>query len=470
MKINKFWFTLIEIIVWISISIMIMIWVWAFTSSWIKNITFLKVLLNQSKEEELLQNNLLEILNNNFEIISNSNTWISIKSDSFILWKPLIYDFLVKTSTWECQNDLDIETKYLSLKNYNPFNINLIYSLLTWSYLKNEVYYSWAKIVWMWYFWDNFLEGISQTELLLNNPWWLTSKLSTHIISDTWNNRIIYLSWWKAYSLLDENNGILKPTWLYYNSWSWELIILNKLWTEVLKLKSAFWTVKPIDINFKSDINFNFNRLIINIKNNFLISWTYNTWSFIFNWITKNIDDTVSNTTTWITYTFSWSKSISNWDDISINIPSFNWSFNWIWSSYLELNFYSWNTLVYNKLFFYETNSDNDIFTLTDNILETLTWGLNWNYTNISRNIFWDYLISDYINKKELNLTSWSTWSTSSPDFESSITNYDLKIKDLKTSISSWVLNIKIDYYKVFDCLNETDSIIKTMLIKKSIN
>ncbi len=465
MKINKLWFTLIEIIVWISISIIIMIWVGTFTTSWIKNITFLKVLLNQTKEEELLQKNLLDILNNDFEVISNSNTWIIIKSSDFILWKPLIYDFLVKTSSWECKNDLDIETKYLTLKNYNPFNINPTWVLLTWSYLKHEVYDNWSKIAWMWYFWDNFYEWISATNLLLNNPWWLTSNWTNHIISDTGNNRIIYLNWGKVYSLLGENDGILKPTWVYYSAW--ELIISNKLWNEILKLKSSPWTIKPIDIDFKRDSNFNFDKLELNIKDNFLISWTYNIWNFNFTWITKGIDDSVTNTTTWITYTFSWSKSISSWDDISISIPSLNWSFNWLWSNYIDLNFYNWGALVYNKLFFYETDSDNDIFTLTDNSLEILTWSLNWFYTYISKNIAWNYLIYDYINNKRLNLTSWIITSIASPNFESNITNYNFKIKDFKTSISSWILNIKMDYYKVFDCLNEKDSIVKTILIKK---
>ncbi|MBW7954202.1 hypothetical protein H3C61_00080 [Candidatus Gracilibacteria bacterium] len=470
MKENKFGFTLIEIIVGISISIMIMIGVGAFTSSGIKNITFLKILLNQSKEEELLQKNLLDILNNNFEVISNFNTGIILKSNNFILGKPLIYDFLVKTSTGECQNDLDIKTKYLSLTNYNPFNTNPISSLLTGSYLKNEVYYNGTKIAGKGYFGDNFFAGIPQTELLLNNPGGLTSKLSTHIISDTGNNRIIYLNGGKSYSLLDENNGILKPTGVYYDSSSGSLIISNKLGTEILKLKSSPGTVKPIDIIFKSNTDFNFDKLILNIKDNFLISGTYNTGSFNFTGITKSIDDTVSNTTTGITYTFSGSKNISNGNDISINISSFNGNFDGIGNNYIDLNFYNGNTLVYNKLFFYETNSDNDIFTLTDNSFEVLTGSLNGNYTYISKNLAGDYLIYDYINKKRLNLTSGAITSIAPPIFEKNTTNYDLRIKDFKTSISSGVLNIKIDYYKVFDCFNEKDSIIKTMLIKKSIN
>lgn len=470
---SKYWFTLIEIIVWTTISIIIMISIWTFAVSWIKNITFQKQVLSQDKESLNIKNDFENIFSSDIEIVSSSNSWIILLSNNFLLWKPLIYDFSIKTLTWECKNDENIQTKYLTLKNYNP--VELVSWFFTWSSIKNEIYKNSTKVIWKWYFWDNFYGWINWLEALLNNPMWLTNNINIAYISDTANNRILYYSWSKLYSLLDESFWIYKPTWLLYSNN--ELFILNNFWTQILSFSSKPWIIKPIDIDFIADKDIIFDKVSLTLSGKLNINWSYNTWSFIFSWITNKIDDSISINPWRINYIFSWSQNISSWSNIWIKIPSFNWSFNWFWSTYIDLTFYNWLNGTYQKLYPYAINSDNDLPTTFDNDLKILTWWLNGLFTNISQNIIQNLIFKDFVNKKQLTLSktwsfisSWNLLDSDVPSFDSINSSYDLKIKDFKVDNSSWILNLKIDYYKNFDCFNEKDNIIKSIILKKNIS
>jgi len=91
MKKNFRGFTLIEIMIWVSISIVLMIWVWIFVSSWIKNITIQKQILEQNSLFSQTLQNFENIFSPWFEIISLSNSWVLVKSN-FFLWEGNFYD------------------------------------------------------------------------------------------------------------------------------------------------------------------------------------------------------------------------------------------------------------------------------------------------------------------------------------------------------------------------------------------
>lgn len=469
MKKNNFWFTLIEILVWTTISIILMIWVWVFVTSWMKNITIQKWILNAKDEYVWFFNELNDIFSNNFDIIKSSSGGIVVKT-RYNLWKPQIYDFSVKTFTWECQNDETIETKYLELNNYNPFFLNSwSYS---WSYLKNQIYSGPSLIIWAWISWDNLVDWMSSISAYLNNPAWITSDWTTIFISDSANNRILYSTSWKLYNLLDYTYWIYSPTWILYDDN--ELFILNSWNNELLSLSSKISTPKPLDLSFKSDESFSFNRLKIEVLDNFTIWWSYNTWSFNFSWISKNTQDSVSLSSNELTYSFTWSRNISDWDNYKIKISGFGWTFNEKWSYYVKLSFLNWDNSEYEKFFPYQVSSDGNVLTNLDNDFKVLTWYTNNYFTDIALN-WTNLLLKDYISWEYLELTKdgefvWSWTITIPNNFETFNKKYGFKIKDFNINLNWNLLTIKLEYYKNFSCIDETQNIIKTLLFKKTLS
>lgn len=469
MKKNNFWFTLIEILVWVSISVILMLSVGAFVTSWMKNITLQKMILNNKDEYIWIFGDFNEIFSDNFEIIDFTQTWwIKVKS-LYNSWKPMIYELILKTQTWECENDDTIKTNYLELKNYNPFVLNS--SIYSWSYIKHEIYSWTTKIVWNQIFWDNLSDWMNANTAYLNNPAWIANWEWKIFISDSGNNRILYLSWTKLYNLVDYKYDIYNPTWILYDSW---LYILNSWKKELLYLSSNPWTNKPIDISFDAENSFTFDQISLKVLDNFTINWSYNTWSFNFVWMTKNIWDTTWVFSNSLIYNFTWSQNITFPNTYKIEIPSFSGTFWELWNYYIKLSFLNWWSLVKEKYFPYQINGDNYITTLFDDDFLILSWVLVGNYTDLSLSGT-DLLLKDYISWEYLKLSNtWSfiwTWVLSNiPDFESITKTYGIKIKDLNIEKNWNLLNIKIEYYKNFSCIDETQNIIKTILFKKTLS
>ncbi len=470
MKKNFNWFSLIELIVWVSISLILMISIWIFVTSWMKNITIQKQILDQSSKVWDIFLDFENIFSTWFEIISSSDSWILIKSN-YVLGNWSIYDFSIKTQTWECQNDLSIETKYLDIKNFNPYILpNWIYS---WSYLKNEIY-SWSEvIVWKWIFGNEFESWSVWTWVYLNNPSSITSSWELLFVADSGNNKILYLSWSKVYKLLDEDDGIYKPTWILYNSGI--LYILNNFWKELLSFYSKSQSVPTslsLDFTPRQDLNWvTYSRINIYSSSwtNTSITWPTSTWSFTFRWFLPWAFDTVS---TWssLKYNFSWTTiNLFSWTIYWIDVN--NLTLSWItssWSYYTKL-------LVNLKDFYYPffTSWDDNLFTPNDNIFQTLTWWLVWNYSQIT--LSWSNLVlNDFISWTKLEIDeNWnfvSSWSLSNiPDFESKKIDLWFKIKDFRVNKTWNLLTLKIDYYKNFDCYDERRNIVKSLIFKKSI-
>jgi competence protein ComGC len=192
MEKNKLAFTLIEMIVWVFITIILMISVWIFVSSWIKNITIQKQILDKSNDIWNLIQDLNTVFWKNYNIITNTSTSILLRTN-YILWTPAYYYIWEKTLTWYCLNDPNIENKYLEFKVFNP--VFLTWTVYSWSYIKNEVYSGGQVIAWNWVFWNLHADSQSWTLTYLNNPLWLAYSWNKVYISDSWNNRILYVSW-----------------------------------------------------------------------------------------------------------------------------------------------------------------------------------------------------------------------------------------------------------------------------------
>lgn len=487
MKINKNAFTLIEMIVWVGLTMVLMISIWIFVSSGMANITIQKQILDQSSEIWNLWETLNNIFAQNSEIITNSATSILVKSN-YVLWHPTYYNIKIITSTWYCENELNRENKYLEIKNFNPFI--LTGATYSGSYIDNVIYSGWQIIAGKWVFWDNFVDGSIGTGMYINNPAWIAYWSWKLYISDSGNNRIVYMSWSKMYKLLDIDDGIYNPTGLFYTGS--ELYILNSGKNELLKLtsksnSSATWN--PIDIKFKpSSIVNSVKKIEIEIlPNDFILTGTYNSGSFNFTWFSKNISWDVwwTGVTNKLLYTLNTTKNFVSWTTYNIKVD-IQWILDsWI-TYYLKLNLLDASSnILYEKYYSYVVNGDNDLITMNDNTLVTVTWSISSNFTEIKyvddlaflwKNIVLNNYIDEEMIVSKPDFTScWPLCYNTLPiynidDFESIKQTSDFKVKDFSITNDGKILTMKLEYYKIFSCYNDKDSVTKTILLKKAIS
>ncbi len=488
------WFSLVELIVWITVSMLLMISVWVFVTTWIKNITLQQKILSESQDS----NDILSFVNKVFfdaeKLVFSNSSWVLLKhKPSFDRWP---YSFVwEKTQVWTyCSSGETTITKHLFVKTFLPFEeiwediFSDFSSILTWSLvwnyvsdtLNHQITKDWTVIVWKGLVWESFDYGTSGTWFLINSPTWIALVNSNLIFSDTFNNRILYLSGWLVYELISEEAWLSEPTWLFYDSAWNRLFIANSGKWEILELSSPT-TSKKLDLSFiiPKDTN-NLKSLEFSFAWNIVTSTT-STWVFTFSWILKNANDTLDLSSDKITYSFSWSaynQNISSWSLINISTSSdINFSSISNKSYYVNLKII-WDQ-VYEKNFPFFTNWDNNIFTKEDNILKILTWwlayptGISYSWSNITFNEFetrkqkivdlnWNFV-------SEVNLTGFSVsnfvwlWENNLTD------NYSIfPIIWADFSYNSNLLNLKLDYYKYLNCFNLDENIKKEYYLKKS--
>lgn len=435
---NNKWFTLVEILVWISISMILMISIWFLISWWIKNITSQEKIIKDSWDFlsfESKINNYFQNINTNFEPIK-TNSWIILKINQnydewgFIyIWEtksPLIENSWIYCSSWS----ETVETKHIFIKTFIPeFDIDTQKShIINW--------------IWKWFFWYNEVPEtwLELDEVYLNNPTWLESSWSIDFISDTLNNRILYKSWTKIYELLNKNDWLLEPTDLKIISWdlyiansaSWEIlryssenIVSPELninwinWNNITEFKISFYNQdwdKNISINDISDIEIENHTILV--WDNYNISWNE------------------------LTFTFSWWTN-HNFTDNYIKINNLS-DFSSSWTYYIKLD-------INNKFYKYFTQSDDNILTKDDNSLEIID-NSNDYYTKI--NSIWNY------NK----------FSDNSDKIYNRNYDYILKspIKELNIDYTDQLLNIELKYYKKYNCYNTDEKIERTLILKKN--
>lgn len=497
---NKLWFTLIETIISISISLILMIWVSLFIVNWMEKITIQKnILVNLGISDNYFSNINDRFLSKKLTFKDLwTNSWILLKSSN-IFWKWTFSYIWVKTMTWYCTEKPDLTTKHLQIIDFIPFewkNFD-IFSNNTFSWWEvlwdlnkkyitdfyNHNVYVWDKddfsntkelIIWNWTF--GWKLDISWTWTYLNYPTWVAYGDSKLFISDTGNNRILYLSGLELYSLLNINDWIFEPTWLFYDNWI--LYISNSWKWEILAYYSNNIDKTSASLDFTPDENvlwvtwFN-----IKIKNqnwsDISLSWPNWTWSFSFSWFSSFVWDSVS-LSNWINYLFSWSIDFLSWNNYSIDLSNISWTFT-NWNYYTELELLWTQPKKYYYPFFTKWSWD-ITFSKSHNTLKLLTWGLSyptWIYEDS-----WNLVVNDFLSRKKITINK--NWDFVS---ESNLSDFDfISLNNIKDNLSkfivddfdykleNWLLTLKIVYYKNYDCYNEGNNIKRTFIIKKLLN
>jgi len=470
-KINAF--SLIELIVWITISMMLMVSIWVFVNSWMKNI-FL-----QQKSLEF-SSNLNDFSNNIYETFSSiENSWSINLSGSGIIFKRIwkysdwwfVYVWSSELNNYFCEdiNSENTNTNHIFIKNFIPFfesweNINTN-NYLTWTISHNWNTYisyqkehkitnsSWNTIVWKWVFWDYFENWLSWTWIYLNSPTWMASDSEVIYISDTLNNRILYLSWSTIHKLLDENDWIIEPTGLYYDTTDDALYVSNSWLGEIWKITSDDVAKPNINLSFSWITENNIDTIYLEFYKDKIpyniVDLDINTSSF-----NNDNDDDEDKSNNVFSYSFmSWSISETKdfiWTNTyNIGLTNlFNFDTNGIYTIKLII----WNS---EKEFYYFSKGDEKIYTMKDNKIEIIrTW---LNYPN---GIWWIWA-TDY-NQFDIS-TIWNLLPD--PNYDNILKN---PIYDLDISRNSDLLNVIIKHYKNYNCYNldENKEKISTLLSK----
>ncbi len=472
-------FSLIELIVWITISMMLMVSIWVFVSSWMKNI-FL-----QQKNQEL-SSNLNEFTTDIYETFSNiqnswslhlTNSWVIFKRNRVFSdgWFTYVWNSEINKYFCDDMNSEDTKTNHVFIKNFIPFfesweDINSN-NYLTWTINHNwNNYISYQKehkitnsagniIIWRWIFWDNFKDWDLATDIYLNWPTWMSSDWDKLYFSDTLNNRVLYLSWTTVHKLLDENDWILEPTGLYYDTTSDSLYISNsgkwEIWkitsetnTAPIKVLSFSWITESIDnftIEFYKDKTPH-NIISLDIDNSGFDSTSWDNKSCSSNICTHTFMSWATSETKNFVWTTTYNINLANLNDFSQN---------WVYTIKLII----WNS---EKEFYYFTNGDSKIYTMNDNKVEiTRTW---LNYPN---GIWWNPWTNLSPNNSNFNIFDTTSIWNLSPDI-----NYDNILKNpiynLEISKNTDLLNIILKHYKNYNCYNldENKEKISTFLSK----
>lgn len=477
-------FSLIELIVWITISLLLMVSVWVFVTSWMQNI----FIQQKSMQNVSNLNDFVSLLYDYFGHISpdknilfwdNKLIFKSKKNDD-IWW--FTYIWLESLENFFCKESSNNETNHIFIKNFIPFvevweNLENLYDIyeskyvLVWdkeykSLQKEHVIVdkNWDIVVWRNVYWINFQDWEKAKKVYLNSPTWLATDWKNLFISDTLNNRILYLNDNdEVYTLLEEKDWIEEATWLYFDKDEKSLYISNSWRGEILKLSSNRVVIPKI-ITF---INKEELSSVWSIK-----LWFYRDWEKFdldksiklnFSEHEKHDIEIIEN---YLLYEFK-KEIIQSWAVIGEENTTFNFEANveyqlrlenlldfekpWVYSYEIEL----WANII--EWYFF-TQWDEDLTTKNDNSLEV-------------------------VRKEWLSYPSWIWWKGENDFYDISLSNlesFNLKyeqdydfilntpIDSLELTKESDLLNIILKYYKNYDCnyVEESKNQINTFLYK----
>ncbi|USN59342.1 MAG: hypothetical protein H6767_04705 [Candidatus Peribacteria bacterium] len=158
-----------------------------------------------------------------------------------------------------------------------------------------------------------------------------------------------------------------------------------------------------------------------------------------------------------------------------IDISNIAGSFTDTGSYYVRVSLFDGLTEAYSFYDYYATKGDDDILTVSDNILQVFTGGLTYP-TGIkvdAGNVF----INDFLDRRQYELDmSGNVVATNvlSPfDFGSvslntvASTRLDTPVESLQVSYINQLLTVTLDYYKHFSCYDEGERIKRTLLMKQ---
>jgi hypothetical protein len=337
----------------------------------------------------------------------------------------------------------------------------------------------WETIVWKWIFWDKIKEWQDAKEVYLNSPTWIATDLEKLYISDTLNDRILYLSWSNIYTLLDETDWLNEPTWLYFDDSEKALYIANSWSGEVLKFSSLKLSEIPV-FNFSwvtssvSEISI---TLLLNWKKKELTNTGIELENFWLDTIPSPPPNqsfetaTAEATLSWWSIIYKFKTETYSWwtldNTIFPNPKDRNMDFyanqtytikfneqNEFWEAWnYAVNIKFWDELNEEKFYFF-TQWDEKIYTKNDNILEVVNYP-NWIISNT--------------NFEQFNV-SWV--ENLSFDEENDII-LKVPIESLEIS-ENWedLINIILKYYRNYNCYNldENKEKIETFISKINLN
>lgn len=472
-------FSLIEMIIWISISVLLMVSVWIFVNSWMKTIFY-----GQKSIENMSElNYFVKDIYSSFEkmstwsvILNTSWSWLLFKRNKLYNQGWFSYIWITEQDNYFCDdpNSESTKTKHVFIKNFIPFwtNWNELNITSNWytSYQKeNKIIDNNSKktIVWKDIFWHDFEEWAEATNVYLNSPTWIATDGEKLYISDTLNNRILFLSWTTIHKLLDETDWLKEPTWLYYDSWDKALYISNSWNWEILSFSNK--TITPFDINLSfSGINENninnieiefynnwidYNILDVDLNNSFHDK-TYNSQNIVWNKLEYSLQKETFNASWEVIWYEDDYFNFNNWDTYNIDLKNLL-SFNEPWNYYIKLTI--WN---YEKYFPYLSQWDEKIYTKKDNILKVLhSWK---NYPNEISGP-WEFQFETF------NIASEIENITFNPETDIILSTPIDSLKIEKTSNDMLFLNLK--YYTNYNCYNLDENTwrVRTFIANKNL-
>lgn len=345
MKKGAFWFTLVELLVGITISSLLMIGVSILVSNGIQNITGQREIINNSKSENDIYQNIIQKINKwKWDAFTITGSWFLLKQDvefsqgwfSYIGTKFLTWAYCTSTGSdfqnlshliikdfipfeWEGGNYFDdiVYKKWPITVKYNEailedgvvtYTGELLWP--TWVYESGSIIYiadtkwhkvvkydawTFTKIIGKWSPWNSIIWNMWSAALwvYINSPTWIIEGSGGLFISDTLNDRVLYYNFWlqKVYEFLWRKDGVSEPTWLYYDSVSQKLFIANTGKWEILSVivGETIPSSNSFSVPFTPWTGSNVNNINISFFTGSLsspinLTWPTNTGSISFSW------------------------------------------------------------------------------------------------------------------------------------------------------------------------------------------
>lgn len=452
--INNKWFTLVELIIWITLfSIFVLMWTTAFTNS-LSNIQYIKTLWEE--QESMLYDIFMidELLSNSKEILEFNNTdnstWYLFTLDR----NKYNYSFAT----------FDANYKTGATRNYYTIGIKKFIPL-------NDIILSWATDVIFSAPWENDIKKISNWlsviwtgSWFLNNPTWLYTVWWQIYVSDTWNSCIRKVSdisncfIWQSSMPWNDDKSLISPTFI---TGTGNIIYISDTYNNKIRKVNITSTWNIIDLfwngNFWNDISKIFTGMSLSLP-----TWLALSGNILYVADTGNNRILKLDISTW-----SWSVFLWNGDDkttfinsgsinpllIPISHPTsvkiyndrlyFSESTHWVMKSIsLTEPYFIYNEVWTYKNLAYFWNFEDNLSSLGSYTFSNLTGGIVWQK---------DYIPYSWNNSLKIDTTSANTgsiiynfsWITISPSQKINLSFY---IKSLSWSydLSYWLTNSNI--------------------------
>lgn len=416
--INNKWFTLVELVIWITLfSVFVLMWTTAFTNS-LSNIQYIKTLWEE--QEAMLYDIFMvdELLWNSKEILefynTDTSTWYLFALDR----NKYNYSFAT------------FDTNYITgtTRNYYTIGIKKFIPL-------NDIILSWATDVIFSAPWENDIKKISDgTSIIwsgtwfLNNPTWLYPSGSVVYVSDTGNSCIRKISdisncfIWQYSMPWNDSKSLISPTFI---TGTGNIIYISDTYNNKIRKVDITSTGNIVDLfwngNFWNDISKVFTGMSLSLPTGLAL-----TGNILYLADTGNNRILKLDISTW-----SWTVFLWNGDDKTTFMNS--WSINPLLVSIshpTSLKIYN------NRLYFSESTHG-----VSKSISLTQPYSIYnefWSYKNLA--YFWDFENNQY-DLSSYWFTNLTGTIVSQKDYIPYSWNNSLKITGTSTNTGSIIYN-----------------------------